>query len=119
MRLLLCAGSAALLMVSLVPARSDPLTPTQIKTTFFNGEAFTAGTPQGIKYKMVFTPEGKVSREPVGKAGVKGDGTWKVSKDGFCTQWKDSKANCYQLISIDDKWQVMQGTRAIATWTKP
>ena len=119
MRILHCAGSAALLVASLVPARADPLTPTQIKNTFFTGEAFTASTPQNIKYKMVFTPEGKVEREPLGKAGVKGDGTWKVNKDGFCTQWKDSKPNCFRLISIDNKWQVMQGTRAIATWTKP
>lgn len=119
MRGFLCAAGAILLVSTHAPVRADPLTPTQIKNTFFNGEAFTASTPQNIKYKMVFTPEGKVAREPIGKAGVKGEGTWKVSKDGFCTQWKDSKANCFRLISIDNKWQVMQGTRAIATWTKP
>ena len=68
---------------------------------------------------MVFTPDGKVTREPVGKSGVKGEGTWKLSKDGFCTTWKGSKANCFSLMARSDKeWSVMKGAAAVGTWTK-
>ena len=70
---------------------------------------------------MVFTPDGKATREPVGKTGAKGEGTWKVVKEGFCTAWgKDTKqATCYRLVSTgDNKWSVMKGATVVAYWTK-
>ena len=98
------------------PARLEPA---DILKSFFNGEPFTAATPKGIAYKMVFMPNGKVSREPVGKSGVKGDGSWKLDKDGFCTTWKGSKPNCFVLVSTgDNKWSVMKGSAVVAVWSK-
>ncbi len=98
------------------PAR---LAPADIQKSFFTGQTFTAATPAGITYKMVFLANGKVTRDPVGKAGVKGDGTWKLDKDGFCTTWKNSKANCFTLINTgDNKWSVMKGASAVAVWSK-
>ena len=95
------------------------LAPADIQKNFFNGEAFTASTPSNIKFKMVFRPDGKVTREPVGKSGVKGEGTWTLSKDGFCTTWKGSKSNCFSLVARSDKeWSVMKGSAAVGTWTK-
>lgn len=101
------------------PANATKLAPDNIKATFFNGQAFTAATPAGIKYKMLFTADGKVTREPVGKAGVKGDGTWSLSKDGFCTTWKNSKQNCYKLFAKgENNWAVSNGSATLATWSK-
>ena len=95
------------------------LAPADIKTTFFTGQPFTAATPSGIKYKMTYMADGKVIREPVGRAGVQGEGTWALSKDGFCTTWKGSKANCYRIETAgDNKWSVRKGTTTVATWTK-
>jgi hypothetical protein len=95
------------------------LTPNEIQATFFNGQAFTASTPSNIRFKMVFMPDGNVSREPLGKAGVKGEGMWKLSKDGFCTTWKGSKAVCYVLVSTgENKWSVVRGATTVATWNK-
>jgi hypothetical protein len=95
------------------------LSPTQVQTTFFNGQPFTASTPSNIKFTMVFKPDGKVTREPQGKSGIKGEGTWKLSKDGFCTTWKGSKANCFTLVSVgDNKWSVVKGAATVATWNK-
>jgi hypothetical protein len=95
------------------------LAPNDIQTTFFNGQPFTSSTPQNIKYTMVFTADGKMTREPLGKAGVKGEGTWKLSKDGFCTTWKNSAANCFEVVqAADNKWSVMKGTASIGTWSK-
>jgi hypothetical protein len=60
------------------------------------------------------------TREPQGKAGVKGEGTWKLSKDGFCTTWKNSPQNCFTLVSAgDNKWSVMKGGKSlVGTWSK-
>ena len=113
------AGVACVLLASVGTACAAPLAPAEIQTTFFNGQPFTSSTPQNIKYTMVFTTDGKMTREPLGKSGVKGEGTWKLSKDGFCTTWKGSKPNCYRLLTAgDNKWSVMKGTTAVATWTK-
>jgi hypothetical protein len=98
------------------PAR---LAPADIQKSFFSGEPFTAATPGGIAFKMVFMPTGKVTREPVGKAGVRGEGTWKLDKQGFCTTWKGSKPNCFVLVQTDDnKWSVMKGSAVVAVWSK-
>jgi hypothetical protein len=95
------------------------LAPGEIQSTFFNGQPFTASTPSNIKFTMVFTGDGKVTREPVGKSGVKGDGTWKLSKDGFCTTWKASKANCFTLVAREkNEWAVVKGASTVATWSK-
>jgi hypothetical protein len=102
-----------------IAAAANKLAPSEIQTGFFNGQPFTASTPSNIKFTMLFKPDGKVTREPQGKAGVKGDGTWKLSKDGFCTTWKGSKASCFTLVPAgDNKWSVVKGAQTVATWSK-
>ncbi len=119
MRLLTASLAAGLLLGATELSRAgDLVPPKEIQATFFNGQPFTASTPANIKYTMTATPDGKITREPVGKSGVKGDGTWKLSRDGFCTAWKGSKSNCFRLITGDKKWSVMSGTTAVAYWTK-
>jgi hypothetical protein len=116
MRALLLAGVIAI--GSIAPAFAAVLAPNEIQATFFTGQPFTAATTN-IKYKMVFTADGKMTREPIGKSGGKSEGTWKITKEGFCTTWKGSKANCYRVQTAgDNKWSVMKGTTVVATWTK-
>jgi hypothetical protein len=116
MRTLPVAGVA--IFASIATALAAALAPNDIQTTFFTGQAFTASATN-IKYKMVFTADGKMTREPVGGGGSKSEGTWKLSKDGFCTTWKGSKANCYRIETAgDNKWSVRKGTTTVATWTK-
>ena len=116
MRALFVAGVAVFAAVA--PAFAAVLAPNEIQATFFTGQPFTASATS-IKYKMVFTADGKMTREPLGRAGVKGEGTWKLSKDGFCTTWKNSPANCFTLVSTgDNKWSVVKGAATIGTWTK-
>jgi hypothetical protein len=117
MRALLVAGVAVVAVTA--SAHAAALAPNDIQTTFFTGQAFTSSTPSNVKFKMVFTTDGKMTREPVGTAGAKGEGTWKLSKDGFCTTWKGSKPNCFQIVTAgDNKWSVVKGTTVVATWTK-
>ena len=117
MRALSLAGLLAFCVIA--PASATVLAPNEVQSTFFNGQPFTSSTPANVKFKMVFTPDGKISREPLAHTGAKGEGTWKLSKDGFCTTWKGSKANCFRLTTAgDNKWSVMKGTTVVATWTK-
>ena len=68
---------------------------------------------------MVFTGDGRVTRKPQGTTGVGGEGTWKLSKDGFCTTWKGSNENCYTLMAAGEKkWSVMKGKANVGTWSK-
>src|ERR1700740_2293934 len=95
---------------------ADRLAPNDIQTTFFNGQPFTASTTSNVKFKMTFTADGKMKREPAGGGGgAKGEGTWKLSKDGFCTTWKGSVGNCFTLVSAgDNKWSVLKGSSILA-----
>jgi hypothetical protein len=116
MHALFVAGVSVL--AAIAPAFAAVLAPNEIQATFFTGQPFTASATN-IKYKMVFTADGKMTREPAAKSGAKSEGTWKLSKDGFCTTWKGSKANCYRIESAgENKWLVKKGTASVATWTK-
>jgi hypothetical protein len=94
------------------------LTPAEIQSTFFNGEPFIASTPSNVRFKMTFTADGKMKRAPVG-TGSRGEGTWKLSKDGFCSAWKGSADHCFTVVSAgDNKWSVLKGSAIMATWSK-
>jgi hypothetical protein len=116
MRALFVAAVAILALTT--PAFTAALTPNEIQATFFNGQPFTASATN-IKYKMIFSADGKMTREPVGSGGSKGEGTWKLTKEGFCTTWKGSQPNCFRILTAgDNKWSVTKGTTIVATWTK-
>ena len=118
MRSLLMAGAVVVGVVATAIA-ATVLAPKDIQATFFTGTPFTAATPSNVKFKMVFTADGKVTREPQDKAGQKGEGTWKLSKDGFCTTWQSKASTCYTLVNVDkNKWSVVKGATTIAVWSK-
>ena len=104
---------------------ADTMAPSEIQATFFTGQAFTARTPSGTKYKMTFTPDGKMTREPLAQSGNArtGTGTWKLSAKGFCTTWAHSKPTCFTIVpSGENKWSVQRIATTIATtvsvWSK-
>jgi hypothetical protein len=109
----------AVLLTTTVAAQPARLPPSEIETTFFNGQPFTASTLSNVKFKMTFMADGKMKREPIG-SGIKGVGTWKLSKDGFCTTWGGATvANCFTLVNAgSNKWSVMKGSTIQAIWTK-
>ena len=116
---------ATLALATIVVAMSgialaaQKLTPKEIQTEFFDGKPFTAATTSGTKFKMTFSADGKVTREPQDKAGQKGEGSWKLSKDGFCTTWQSKSATCYTLVNVDkNKWSVVKGATTVAVWSK-
>ena len=110
---------ASILFSASIAFAAQPLVPSDIQTTFFNGQPFTASTQSGTKFKMIFMPDGSMTREPLGKTGAKSSGTWKLDTSGFCTTWKQREANCYTIIpSGKNKWLVKNSSTVIAVWTK-
>src|ERR1700730_9088784 len=116
--IVVCAPLAAVAAAA-APAVTK-LTPQEIHSTFSTGEAFTSTTPSGgVKFKMVFTPDGKVTRTPVGKGGAKGEGSWKLDDNGFCNTWKGKMPNCFIVMAGGaNKWSVMKGAAPVAVWSK-
>lgn len=114
------SAAATILLATFAQAAADKLSPEDIQKTFFTGQPFTAATPSNLKFKMTFTADGKMKREPTGGGGgARGTGTWKLSKDGFCTTWKGAKENCFTVGGAgDNKWSVMKGSTTLATWSK-
>src|SRR6266567_1953482 len=110
---------AAAILIAGAAYAAQKLTPKEIQTQFFDGKPFTAATTSGTKSKMTFATDDKVIREPQDKAGQKGEGTWKLSKDGFCTTWQSKAATCYTLVNVDkNKWSVVKGATTVAVWSK-
>jgi hypothetical protein len=111
--------ATALFLVSTNVADAATLSPKEVQAEFFNGQPFTSSTLSNTKFTIVFRADGKVTRKPQGTTGVGGEGTWKLSKDGFCTTWKGSKENCYTLVTAGEKkWSVMKGKASVGTWSK-
>jgi hypothetical protein len=100
------------------PVGTPKLAPADIQSTFFDGKPFTATTPSNLKFKMTFTADGKMKRQPIG-TGNRGEGTWKLSEKGFCTSWKGGKDSCFSVAAAgDNKWSVLKGSTVMATWSK-
>jgi hypothetical protein len=114
-------ASAASVVFSAAALAAPPvakLAPADIQTTFFTGQPFTASTTSNVKFKMTFTADGKMKRQPIG-TGSRGEGTWKLSKDGFCTTWNGAMSNCFTVAAAgDNKWSVLRGSTIMATWSK-
>src|SRR5262249_62260400 len=72
MRALLIAGVAVVAVSA--PAFAAALAPNEIQATFFTGQPFTASATN-VKYKMTFTSDGKMTREPNAAGGGKADAT--------------------------------------------
>jgi YD repeat-containing protein len=101
----------------------QPMPPSEIKATFFNGQPFTAASPSGTKFTMTFTPDGKMTRQTLAKSGKTNVGIWKLNAKGFCTSWEHAGSNCFTLIpSGENKWLVQKAgttiSTTIAVWSK-
>jgi hypothetical protein len=113
------AGVAMLVIVGPAAAQSTKLTPKDIQAGFFTGTPFFASTTAGLKFKMTYTPDGKAKRESTGSSGAMAEGTWKLSKDGFCTAWSGGKPSCYVLVNTEpNRYAVVRGATTIAVWSK-
>lgn len=102
---------------------AEPMAPRDIKAAFFNGQPFSAASPAGTKFKMTFTPDGKMTRQALAQPEKTNVGIWKLNAKGFCTSWEHAGSNCFTVVpSGDNKWLVQRTattiTTTIAVWSK-
>lgn len=90
-----------LIFGSAVAIAAESRSPAEIRATFFNGRPFTAISPSGAKFKMTFTPDGKISRESLEQAGTKSVGTWKINAKGFCTAWNRAAPQLFPVAKTN------------------
>ena len=110
---------AGIFLSASVAFAAEPMKPSDIQATFFDGKPFTASTTSGTKFKMTFSPDGKMTRQPSGKAGKKSSGTWKLDDSGFCSTWQGAVTNCYTVTpSGKNKWTIQKGSTTLAMWSK-
>ena len=114
---------AGILLSAVAGFAAPSMAPSDIQATFFNGHPFTAAAPTGVKFKMTFTPDGKMKREPLAQSGRENVGTWKLNATGFCTSWEHAKTNCFTVVPIgENKWSVQKIATtisvSIAVWAK-
>jgi hypothetical protein len=110
---------AGILLSASAAFAAEPMAPSNIQATFFDGKPFTASTTSGTQFKMIFTADGKMTRQPRGKSGKKSSGTWKLDASGFCTSWKGAETNCYTVVpSGKNKWSIQKGSATLAVWSK-
>jgi hypothetical protein len=114
---------ASLLITVCAAVAGQPMAPADIQAAFFNGQPFVAAALAGNKFKMTFTPDHKMTREPLGQSGKPISGTWKLNAKGFCTSWEHAQSNCFTLVPIgQNRWSVQKIATTIsvsvATWSK-
>ena len=112
-----------ILLSSSAAFAAEPMAPSDIKATFFNGQPFTATALTGTKFKMIFTTDGKMTREPLAQSGKRNTGTWRLNAKGFCTSWEHAQSNCFTVIpNGENKWSVQKVATTIsvsvAVWSK-
>ena len=77
LRVILLVIAISMLFGASAALAAEPMAPNDIKANFFTGQPFTAASPSGAKFKMTFTPDGKMTREPLELSGNASAGTWK------------------------------------------
>jgi hypothetical protein len=60
---------AGILLSASAAFAAEPMALSDIQATFFDGKPFTASTTSGTQFKMIFTADGKMTRQPRGKSG--------------------------------------------------
>ncbi len=118
-RFLLISALAMVAVTSLPVMAATPLTPDQIKTTFGTGSPIHGvAMPGGRRYSLTLGTDGTATMTMLNDKSVQ-TGTWKVSKDGYCSKWGSKTEHCYTVQPNGKQFDVLNhaGT-VIARWTK-
>ena len=95
----------------------------EIKANWFDGRPIVAAGPDGSRYTMVFTPDGKAARTPIGpKKPRTVTGFWRVIAEGYCSRWTgNSREKCFNVRKSPDGNEIVVrfGLQVVATWQRP
>ena len=107
------------LAIALPAAAATNLTPDAIKTQFGTGKPIHGvAVPGGRRYTLTLSADGKAVMTFLNDKSEK-DGTWRVSKTGYCSKWGSNPEHCYTIQQNGNAYDVLNhsGT-VIAHWTK-
>ena len=92
------------------------LTPAEIQATFATGTPFSSTTTSGTAYSIVLKTDGTASRTPR-RSKTPITGTWRLSKDGYCSTWGKSAENCYRVERGAARYKVLDRSGStVAYW---
>ena len=99
------------------------MAPADIPAAFLNGQPFVAAALAGNKFKMTFTPDGKITREPLGQSGKPISGTLEAQCQGFLHELGTRTVQLFHSVPIgQNRWSVQKVATTIsvsvATWSK-
>lgn len=101
----------------------EKMTGEQIREAWFDGRPFVATGPDGTAYRMVFTPDGKATRQAmVGKRPRVVTGFWRVIAEGYCSRWAgNNREKCFNLRKSEDGTGtvVRFGQQIAGSWSRP
>lgn len=99
-------------------AAAKTMSPDEIKSNFATGAGFSSTSPSGARFVLVLKADGTATRTPKrGKAAT--PGTWRPSKDGYCSKWSSGTENCYTIQQDGTKYTVLDSHgKVAAVWTK-
>ncbi len=115
-------GIACLVVLATVlPAvAATSLTPDEIKTQFGTGKPFHGvAVPGGRRYTLTLgITDGKAEMTFLNDKSTT-NGTWHVSKTGYCSKWGTKPEHCYTVQQNGTSYDVLNGSgTVIAHWTK-
>ncbi len=95
-------------------AAGAPLTANQIRSTFGSGKPFSATSADGrATYWFTFNSDGSAQAVPKGqKSGA--HGTWRLSNNGYCSQWGNGAEHCYTVDKNGSQYDVRDGGAVVA-----
>ena len=98
------------------PAATPKLAPADIQSTFFDGKP-SATTPSSLKFKMTFTADGKMKRQPMVPAtAAKAPGSSR--RRASAPPGRAARIAASPWPAGDNKWSVLKGSTIMATWSK-
>jgi hypothetical protein len=101
-----------------VAVAAKSMSPEEIKATFGTGVAFASTSPAGARYSLVLKADGTATRTPR-KSKAATPGTWRLSKDGYCSKWSGGSENCYTVEPDGTKYTVLDAHgKTAAVWSK-
>jgi uncharacterized protein with FMN-binding domain len=94
-------------------AATAALSPSEIKTTFGTGRPFSAVSASGrSSYWFTFNGDGSAVASAKGQ-GAAANGHWRLSANGYCSQWGSGAENCYTIDKNGSQFDVHDAAGAV------
>ena len=85
---------------------------------FFKGYLIISKVAANLQFRMILSPDGKMTRRRMGSGDPWEEGTWAVSGEEICTTLAGAKHDCFVLQKKEEnEWSVIRGSTEVAVWS--